>query len=913
MEQILATKLFIPTIRPERVSRPRLIKKLNDGLYRKLTLISAPAGFGKTTLVSDWLSGGERPVTFLTLDEGDNDIARFLTYFIAALQSIDPILATGIFNSLRSPQPPPIEATLTILVNEVAAIPNNFILVLDDYHLIDAPQIHDALSFLIENLPPQLHMVISTREDPLLPLSRLRARNQLTELRAADLCFTRSETAEFLNQVMGLNLSSDDIAALEKCTEGWIAGLQLAAISLQGKADTSRLIQSFTGSNRLVLDYLIEEVLEQQPKSVQEFLFQTSILNRLTGSLCDALTGQGNGQKVLETLERANLFIIPLDEERRWYRYRHLFADLLIQRLNQIHPDQVKLLHQQACKWYEQHGYMDEAIEHALMIQDFDCAVHLIEAYVDTLWQQGAHRKLPRLFASVPIELILAKPQLCVYQAWYAFISGQQELTERCLQIAEHALSTHTDNLTHSGMQEQDSPTDSQMSQLQGRISAIRAFMASFQGNITELIHHAHQALETLPEQDRIWRSITAITLGDVYGFKGDMTAAYAARLEAYKASKAAGDIYNMMLASSKLAITMIEQGRLHNTVEFCQDQIQTAAEFGFSKSPLCGFLWVLLGETYAELNELDQGLDLALTGINITEQTGNLVFVGWGHISLIGILFSRGDFAAVEDNIQKIEQMSQDSNVPAWIVGLMATWQIRLWLAQGKLEAASQWVKTRDLSTNIESPLLQEIDYFSLSEYIALARILIAQDRLDKSIKLLQHLFSIADKGNRVASMLEILILQALAFQKQGKTDQSMSALERSLTLAESQDFIRIFVDEGPQMARLLYEALSREIAPDYVQRLLGAFPVEEPEKTSLPQPNGPESELIEPLSEREIEVLQLIAEGLSNSEISSQLYLSLNTVKAHTRNIYGKLGVNNRTQAGAKARALGLLSSSK
>jgi len=922
---VLVTKLFIPAARPELVPRPRLTEQLRAGLDRKLTLISAPAGFGKTTLVAKLLKNiqGESPtgnqsyqIAWLSLDENDNDDTRFLIYFVTALNQLDGMKTTvgnEALGLLQSPQPPPAETILTSLINEIAAIPDKIIFILDDFHLIETQSIYDALGFVLENLPPQLHLVIATREDPLLPLSRLRARNQLTELRAADLRFTSSETAEFLNQVMGLNLLPDDIAALEKRTEGWIAGLQLAAISLQGNADTSRLIRSFTGSNRLVLDYLIEEVLEQQSKSVQEFLLQTSMLNRLTGSLCDVLTGQDNGQQVLETLERANLFIVPLDNERRWYRYHHLFADLLSQRLNQIHPDQVKLLHQQACKWYKQHGYMDEAIEHALIIQDFDCAVHLIEEYVDTLWQQGAHRKLPRLFASVPIELILAKPQLCVYQAWYAFISGQQELTERCLQIAEHALSTHTDNLTQSGMQEQDSPTASKMSQLQGRISAIRAFIASFQGNVTELIHHAHQALETLPEQDRNWRSITAITLGDVYGFKGNMTAAYEARLEAYKASKAAGDIYNTMLASSKLTITMIEQGRLQNTIEFCQDQIQTAAEFGFSKSPLCGFLWVLLGETYAELNELDQGLDLALTGINITEQTGNLVFVGWGHISLIRILFSRGDYAAVEENIQKIKSMSQDSNVPAWIVGLMATWQVRLWLAQGKLEAAYQWVKTRDLSTNIESPPLQEIDYFSLFEYIALARILIAQDKLDESIRLLQHLLLTADKGNRIASMLEILILQALAFQKQGETDQSMLALERSLKLAESQGFIRIFVDEGSPMARLLYEALSREIAPDYVQQLLRAFPAEEPEKTGSLKPQGSDSELIEPLSERELEILQLIAEGLSNPEIGARLYLSLNTVKAHTRNIYGKLGVNSRTQAAARARALGLLSPSK
>ena len=919
---ILVTKLFVPPTRAELVHRPGLIERLKDGLDRKLTLLSAPAGFGKTTLVSHWLEniqnnheidGQSIKVAWLSLDNGDNDLTRFLTYFITALNQAngsETALGNGALNMLQAPQPLPVETTLTSLINEIATVPDRIIFILDDYHLIDSQAIHDALTFLLENLPPTMHLIIATREDPLLPLSRLRARGWLTELRAADLRFTSAEAAEFLNQVMGLTLSDEDITALETRTEGWIAGLQLAALSLQGNADTSKLIQSFSGSNRLVLDYLIDEVLNQQPEDIQNFLLQTSILDRLTGSLCDALTGGDNGQQVLDALDRANLFIIPLDEERRWYRYHHLFIDLLRQRLNQIHPDQVKMLHQQASKWNEQHGFMDEAIEHALIIQDFDCAIRLLEAYVDTLWQQGAHRKLPRLLTSVPIELILEKPQLCVYQAWYAFISGQQELAERCLQEAEHALNADTNNFTQTEMQEQDPSTTSQQLQLKGRISAIRSFVASFQGNITGLIQHARQALETLPEQDRYWRSNIAITLGDVYGFKGDMTAAYEARLEAYKASKAAGDIYNMMLASSKLAVTMIEQGRLQNTIEFCQKQIQTATEFGYSKSPLCGFLWVLLGETFAELNELDHGLDLALTGINITELTGNLVFVGWGHISLIRIMFSKGDYTAIEEFIQKLERMAQDSNVPAWIMGLMAIWQIRLWLVQGKLELASRWANDRELNTDIESPLLQEIDFFTLFDYIALTRILIAQDQQDEAAKLLGHLLIIAEKGDRTASMIEILMLQALSYQKQGKTDQAMFALERSLTLAEPEGFIRTFVDEGPPMARLLYEALSHEIEPDYVQRLLRAFPVEETEKTNASQPHGPDSELIEPLSEREIEVLQLIAQGLSNREVGDRLYLTLNTVKSHSRTIYSKLGVNNRTQAVAKARTLGIIS---
>jgi len=397
---LLQTKLYIPPARPDaqRVSRPRLIERLDAGIRRKLTLVSAPAGFGKTTLVSEWVqaTGEVAPpiaIAWLSLDEGDNDPTRFLSYSIAALRTIEANIAKGVLSALQSPQPPPAEDILTVLINEIAAIPGRILLVLDDYHLIEAQPIHDALTFLLRHLPPQMHLVIATREDPPLILARLRARGQLTELRAADLRFTSSEAAVFLNQVMNLDLSAEDIAALERRTEGWIAGLQLAAISMQGRKDATSLIESFTGSHRFVLDYLIEEVLNQQSESVQTFLLQTAILDRLAGSLCDALSGQDNGQAILESFERANLFIFSLDESRRWYRYHHLFADLLRQRLHQTQPEQLPILHRRASEWYEQNGFIDEATAHALRAEDIVRVANLIEEHVDALWGRGEHTK----------------------------------------------------------------------------------------------------------------------------------------------------------------------------------------------------------------------------------------------------------------------------------------------------------------------------------------------------------------------------------------------------------------------------------------------------------------------------------------------------------------------------------------
>jgi LuxR family maltose regulon positive regulatory protein len=921
---ILVTKLFIPTTRSELVLRPRLIEQLNEGLNRKLTLISAPAGFGKTTLVTEWLDqlrGDihqdhqiENKIAWLSLDEGDNDLVRFLTYFIAALNQIEEIEAAfgrGALSMLKSPQPPPTEVILTSLINEIASITVSMILVLDDYHTVESSPVDDALTYLLENLPPQLHLVIATREDPQLPLARLRARGRLTELRAADLRFTSSEAAEFLNQEMGLDLSEEDLAALEKRTEGWIAGLQLAAISLQGQTDTSRLIQSFTGSHRLVLDYLIEDVLNQQSKTVQSFLIRTSVLNRLTGSLCDALTGQENGQQTLEYLERANLFIVPLDNERRWYRYHHLFADLLRQRLNQIQPYQLPILHHRASEWYEQNGFIDEGIEHALNAEDFERAAHLIEGQADAVWERGEHAKLRLWLDELPVELVVTKPQLCIFHAWILYTNGQLDAAEQSLQAAEQALEINTDRSTESSPIEWIQLPDSKRMKIQGRTTAIRAFLAFYRGDVPGIIQHAHQALEYLPERDLTWRSTVAIVLGDAYSLKGEIAAAYRAQLEALEACKEAGDIYLVMLVNMKLAVILRSQGKLQQTIEICQQQIQLSNEYGLSQTELVGLLLAIWGQVLAELNDLDGAMRQAKKGVELTERGGTLAMLGWSYICLMNILFSRGDLAGAEELIQKMENVARESLVPPWITNQMAAWQARLWLTQDKLESASLWVADRGLYPNGESTLLHEIDYAVLIEYVTLARILIALKQLEQATGLLLQLLEAAETGGRISRAIEILILQALVLQARGDADQAINTLEKALTLAEPEGFIRIFVDEGPPMVRLLYEAATRGIAPDYTSRLLAAFPMAEPEQTDQPKTKDSNFELIEPLSEREIEVLQLIAEGLTNQEVASRLYLAPSTVKVHTRNIYGKLGAHHRADAVAKARAFRILPS--
>ena len=935
---LLQTKLHIPPVRPELVSRPRLIGRLNAGRNCKLTLVSAPAGFGKTTLVAEWVQAMSRAappiaIAWLSLDEDDNDLARFLVYVVATLSKIEANIGKGVLNQLRT-SPPPAEEILTFLINVIATMPGQIILVLDDYHLIEDQAIHDAVAFLLERLPPQLHLVLCTREDPYLPLARLRARGQLTELRATDLRFTASEAADFLSRVMGLALSAEEIAALEARTEGWIAGLQLASLALQGRAlqgralqgpvslreqkDVSSFIDSFAGSHRFVLDYLVEEVLIRQPESIQMFLLQTAILDRLTGPLCDAVrfgrdrssTGLDDGQATLERLDRANLFLVPLDDDRQWYRFHHLFADLLQQRLLQTYPEQIPSLHRRASEWYEQNEFADEAIEHALWAGDLARAASLMEVQADAAWRRGEHAKLRHWLRALPLEEIRAKPRLCVYHTWYLFAGGRQDEAEEALQACEAAMdaspdrATGTTHLARGGLL---SDLDSQT--MRGRAAVIRAFISTYVGDIPAIIRHARRALDCLPEQDLTWRRDAALALGDAQGFRGDLASAYAARLEAAEASQAAGDTIFSLLAHLKVAITLREQGRLQRTIELCQEQLDFAKRNGLERASVLGGFLAIWGEVLAELGDLEAALDLVTRGMESTERGGESLVTGWGYLCLARVLYSRGDMAGVIAVARKVERSARESRIPPWIGAEVAAWKARSWLAQAKLAAASRWAHQHGLISGGRPSQVDQFDFFSLNAFVMLARILLAQEQWGEASGLLLRLLQAAEAGGRTSKMVEILGLQAMAAQAKGDRSLALAAIENALTLAEPEGFVQTFVDEGPPMAYLLYEALSSGMAPEYVSRLLAGFPLAEPESEAPAAAQPQESGLIEPLSERELEVLQLVAEGLTNQKIAARLFLSLNTVKGHTRNIYGKLNVHSRTQAVARSRQLGLL----
>jgi len=925
---ILATKLYIPTPRAKIILRPRLIERLNEGLQRKLTLISASAGFGKTTLVSEWAASCGQPVAWLSLDEGDNDPARFLIYLVTALQSIVANIGTGVLGALQSHQPPSIESILTALLNEITTIPDNpatrpfgqsgqrFILVLDDYHIIDSKPVDSALTFLLEHLPPQIHLVIATREDPPLPLARLRVRGQLNELRAADLRFTPAEAAEFLNHIMGLSLSVENIAALEARTEGWIAGLQLAAISMQGQNDAASFIRSFTGSHHFVLDYLVEEVLQQQSETIQTFLLHTSILERLCGSLCDAvlLNPSSSGQETLEYLERANLFIVPLDNERRWFRYHHLFGDLLWQRLQRSsalstgkEKGGVDELHRRASEWYEHNGSAVDAIRHALAAEDFARAADLIELAFPAMSRERQFATLLGWLKLLPDEVVRVRPLLCYGYAFSSMSCGENESVELRLRDAERWLNTG---------EQPESPLDGmvvadqeEIRRLPGLIALTRGGQALGRGDMPETVKYAQRALDLAPERDYLMLGGAAAQLGLVAWARGDLDTAgrmTAKGMENLQLGRYISPVIGCAITLSDIQIT---QGELHKAMTTCERGLHWATMAGTPTLAVQGTadMHVGMSSLHYEHNDLETATQCLLTSQALGEIAGLPQNPYRWCAAMARIRQAQGDLDGAIQLLEETERVYDGNFSPN--VRPVATRKVRLWLAQGRLGEALDWARQQGLSAENELSYLHEFDH------ITLARVLLARyqsDCADSSISgvvaLLERLLKATEEGGRKGSAIEISILQALAHQAQGDLPAALLPLQHALALAEPQGYVRIFLDEGENMRGLLREASAHKIMPDYTDELLAAFEAEK--RKGKDNPDLPLAQsLIEPLSQRELEVLRLIAEGFSNQEICERLFLALDTVKGHNRRIFNKLQVQRRTEAIARARELGLI----
>ena len=909
---VLATKLYIPPPRPRAIARPRLVERLNEGLHRKLTLISAPAGFGKTTLVSEWVVESVRPTAWLSLDEAESDPTRFLTYLVAALRTIEPTMGTGVLDSLQSPQPPPTASLLTALLNELTNLPTPSILVLDDYHLIDATLVDDAVTFFLDHLSSHLHLVISTREDPQLPLARLRARGQMTELRAADLRFSASEANEFLMEVMDISLTAVDIAALEDHTEGWIAGLQLAALSMRGRANVSGFIQTFAGDDRYIVDYLVDEVLQRQPEHVRSFLLQTSILERLSGPLCDAVTGRDDGRGVLEALERGNLFVVPLDDKRQWYRYHHLFADVLRAHAMEEQPDQVLVRHRRASAWYEQSGLRTEAIRHAFAAKDVTRMADLVELAVPAMQRSRQEATLLGWLKLLPDEVVRSRPVLSNTYAGALLSNGEVEGVESRLRDAERWLEGPTDaadcrESPFGGMVVVD---EAGFRSLPSSIAVHRAGQALALGDLSATVTYAQRALELALEDDHFYRGAAAAILGLAAWTSGNLEAAHGSYANGMASLQRAGYIADAVGGLSALADIRIAQGRLREAMWIYEQGLQRAIRQGHPGMRGTADMYVGMSELHLERNDLESATQQLVRSKEQGEHTGFPQHPYRWRVAMARVKQAQGDFDGALDLLDEAEHRYVSDFHPN--VRPVVALKTRVWVAQGRLAEALGWVREQHLSFDDDLSYLREF------EHVTLARILITRYRQEpgdcsirEAMELLERLLNAAETGERMGSVIEIMVVQALAHEAQGDITRGLEALGRALALAEPEGYVRLFLDEGPPMARLLAEAHAAGLMLDYTGQLLAAFPGDVPTLKGAPvlTPSSTGQSLLESLSPRELEVLRLIAEGHSNREIGDQLYLALSTVKGHNRVIFGKLGVQRRTEAVARARELGLL----
>ena len=898
---LLSTKLHVPRARADAVLRPRLTEKLLTSVQRPghLILLSGPAGSGKTTLLSEFIADFQRPLAWLSLDEADNDPIRFWTYALTACQSIQREIGESALALLESPQPIHDEIIPTILINDLVRLNADLVIVLDDYHVLQNPSIHSALAFLLDHLPENLHLVISTRVDPPWPLSRFRARNRLTEIRAADLRFTAEETAIFLNDVMRLNLAARDVAALEARTEGWIASLQLAAISMRGHSDVGSFIAAFAGSHVYVAEYLMEEILAHQPEETKNFLLQTSILERLTASLCEAVTGHAESQSMLKDLYQANLFIVPLDEQGQWFRYHQLFADLLRIHLSQtISADEITGQHRRASAWFEQNGFLSEAISHALAAHDFEGAAHLIDANAYQVITRGELTTLLRWADTLPEDILQRHPSIIIKKAWALTLAGAIRQVEPLLQQAEAQIKPDDNSL--------------RARELVGNATTIRAFFAMMTGDYTRALALAERADVLLPESDVHVSWLVPYTLGSVHRSQGQYEEAVRAFERQAQMAERYGNMILWVTGVTEVAIVRRLQGKLREASRTCHQALKTIAEQGAARYGSLAKLEVPLVEVLREQNQLQEAhrrITDVIARMQNWPMPTDLIFA---YLAQIRIQEAMGDLAGALQTLERARDLRARHPILMNLARSVDLSEIRLCLARAETTTTARLLDELQPGSSPTVSLREQ-------ELLLLARLYLAQGQVSAAEEILSPLLKEAEAGGRSGTLIEILALLAGVWNTKGDRQKAQTHLIKALRLAEPEAFMRIFLDEGESMRQMLAAVshkwmTSTDKPPgrlaNYVDRLLTAFP-EGPVIQGARQTLNQESGLIEPLSSRELEVLQLIAAGDSNQTIAGKLFITVSAVKKHTGNIFGKLSVNSRTQAAARARQLGLLPS--
>ncbi len=922
---LLTTKLWLPAVPPNLIPRPRLVQRLHNQLDRKLTLIAAPTGFGKTTLLADWVASYElesmkderefhnsflimpdSDFAWLSLDEHDNDETIFLRYLVAALQTVDDRLGETAVSLLESPQPPDSRFVLTSLINAIAGrdgAGGRLILVLDDYHVIHNRAIHDGLAYLIERQPPQLHLVITSRADPPLPLARLRARQQMQEIRAADLRFTLDEAATFLQQIWKLPIEPAQIAALESRTEGWIAGLQLAALAMQRLNTTQEIadfVAQFTGSHRYILDYLVDETLRGQPGAMQDFLLQSAILDRFCADLCQATLQVTNAADLLAQAEAANLFLVALDGRRQWFRYHQLFADLLRHRLKQTRPDLLPVLHQRASQWHEENGFTEEAIHHALAANDLARAAALMEAVRWDMRNRGETARLRRWLELLPTPVVESSGPLAVSYAWALLMGGEMAAAEAYLERVVVPLLPQA-------------PADADWP---AEVAVMRGEFALAQRRFQEAVAYCTAARDKIPPDQPRFRGALENILGHAYQMQGQLDLAQQSFATAAEVATQTNNRFSLLSARAGQARLLEVRGRLHEAEKMWRAALPLVMDRHERPLPIAGLVQAGLARVYYEWNRMDEAFSLAETAVQLGHQFGLGPVLLYSSLALAQIRQARGDQVGAHQVLAQANQLLGQSRMALLDVRLAAA-AARLWLRQGELTQAAAWADQFTAQYGLE-PAADPGDWFEF-EYALLARIWLAQARLPQTADLLAQLLHGAETGGRTAYVIEALALQALVQRAQGETDEAIDTLSRALTLAEPEGYARLFVDEGRPLGELLARiVVGKTAVSDYAARLLAAFEVEpvsdegQPVQEVMETAVAPDVDiahwLVEPLSERETEVLALVAEGLSNREVAERLVISIYTVKKHMENIHSKLYVSNRTEAVARARELGL-----
>ena len=903
---LLTTKLYVPPPRPGLVARPHLFEQLQQGLRGALTILTAQAGFGKTTLLGEWLHHTRLPAAWLSLDEEESDFARFWSYVVAALQTLHPGLGQSTVQLLQGPQPLSIQQVLTPLLNQIAALPvadsKTIVLILDDYHHISAPVVHEGVAFLLDHQPPQMHLVIAARADPPLPIYRYRARGQLTELRADDLRFTPLETTAFLNAQMGLSLSAEEVEALEARTEGWIVGLQLAALSLQGRSDPQRFIQAFTGSHHYILEYLTEEVVHHQPQAVQRFLKQTSVLDRMCAPLCDALQAgeAADGEAMLAELQRRNLFLVALDDEGHWYRYHHLFADLLRNLLRkEAGPQQMHELYRRASVWHEQQGSTSEAIKYACQAQDFERAAVLVEEAAQSLLALGQVRMLLAWIECLPQGLVQRQPRLSIYYGWTLHLGGQTEQAQHVLyQVREklHSL-----------------PPAPEVAVLRGELAVLLTSIATLREDTDTVLREGQEALSHLPVDDPVSRGRVLIALGTAHAYTDQLDRAERAWNQARGFALQGNNPFLATAAMELLAgMQVYHQGRLRAGAGTLEEILELGTAADGSPRSFASTAYVLLADVHLEWNELEAAAGYLARGHELQQRSG----VGYGslfaHCAQARLRRAEGDPQAVLDALQMAEHALDAYPMKHMIVHLAAC-QVRLRVWLGDVETALGWAEGHPATIGRQFPEALPA-YLREVQQMARARVYLARGETERALRMTTDLEEQARAAGREAHAIELGLIQALAWQAHGDTAAAEQALGRSLALAGPEGYVRIFLEGGTPVAKLLGQVAGQGLVADHVESLLAEFATGT-ERASLQ--GGPTRATAsrsawpwpEPLTRRERQVLGLIAEGRSNREIAERLTISLNTVKKHSSNIYSKLQVESRTEAAARARELDLL----